>query len=294
MRFRRAGGAVIAAVVACALTACGTADEPTGSSSTSSTAAATSATTTGTAVANPEGAALPGYTPGGDPKASTLSAKCGVDAQGTVVRIPLGGDNALAAIDVGIGPDVAVYIHDMGMAGMCPWGQYAAYAASQGVHGVVMSLCEYEIQRCTPQLQTDRLTQVRAVVDWARARGADQVSVVGVGLGGGIALGVGQRAGADSVVDLSGMVNLPDVPAPVEAARATTVPLLVAAARGDNATNFDLLEEAVEASPAKVKRLVELPDGTGYDLVQTADHVRAFGEDLVDWFKGDHTLAGVS
>ena len=162
-------------------------------------------------------------------------------------------------------------LHQTGRGGLCGWVTWARWAAEQGVLAVAVDDCAHGPSRCSDALANDTRAMVALAVDWARAQGATRVAVVGASMGGARALGVGQAAGADVVVDLSGPAHWEGVPDAVAAARSTTVPLLVVTSAGDRGIPADELAAAVAASPARQKRFVKLPGRShGWDLLWTA------------------------
>jgi hypothetical protein len=113
-------------------------------------------------------------------------------------------------------------------------------------------------------------------------------------MGGAIALGVGQRAGAEAVVDLSGPADWEGVPTAGEAARSTTVPLLVAVAPGDREMDPPALRAAVRASPSRHKGFVSAPDGHGWGLLNDGTLAEPvwtpLARDVLAWVKGDYAI----
>ena len=83
-------------------------------------------------------------------------------------------------------------------------GDLRAVGGEPGRPRVAVDDCGYGASRCTEQLAGDTRAMVALAGDWARSQGATRVAVVGPSMGGARALGVGQAAGADVVVDLSG------------------------------------------------------------------------------------------
>ena len=128
---------------------------------------------------------------------------------------------------------MVILLHQTSPTGYCGWVTYADWAAEQGVRVVLVDLCGWGSAVCSEELTSDPEAQVRLMVDWAREQGAAHVAVVGASMGGAIALGVADPAGADAVVDLSGPETWQDVPGAEEAAAGTEIPLLVVTASGD-------------------------------------------------------------
>lgn len=117
---------------------------------------------------------------------------------------------------------------------------------------------------------------------------AERVVVVGVSAGS-IALAVAEDAGADAVVDLSGPANLSAVPDAEEAAKATTIPLLIMCAEADQGSHPARLRAAVTGSPARVTRSVEASGGHGYTMLSRDATVESplseEGRLLLDWVR---------
>ena len=190
----------------------------------------------------------------------SVAERCLVDVPGRVVDLP--GPNApdrLGAVAYGRGTTALVLLHQTGRGGLCGWVTYARWAASQGVLAVAVDDCLHGPSRCTDAVARDPRAMVAIAVEWARSQGATTVAVVGASMGGARALGVGQAAGGDVVVSLSGAERWDGVPDAVSAARATTVPLLVVSADGDRGISHQALAAAVAASPARAKRHLRVP-----------------------------------
>ena len=119
--------------------------------------------------------------------------------------------------------------------------------------------------------------------------------MVGASFGGSLAIGVGEKAGADAIVDLSGPSEWKGVPDVVTAAKATTVPLLIAAADGDNDIYAVDLKEAVAASPATKKKYVPMP-GREHGWSAISDGVivdtrfTPFATTVLKWIQGDYAV----
>jgi dienelactone hydrolase len=205
----------------------------------------------------------------------SVAQRCYLDVPGEVVDLPsASAPSRLGAVAYGSGTTALVLLHQTGRGGLCGWVTYARWAAGQGVLAVAVDDCLHGPSRCTDELARDTRAMVALAVDWARARGATRVAVVGASMGGARALGVGQAAGADVVVDLSGPSHWAGVPDAVDAGRATTVPLLVVTSAADRGIPADELAAAVAASPAQHKRFLKLPGRShGWDL--TMDSIAA-------------------
>ncbi|HMM93420.1 hypothetical protein [Phycicoccus sp.] len=199
---------------------------------------------------------------------STLAERCLVDAPGALERIPGPDDATLSGIAFGSGRLGVVLLHQTGAGGLCGWVPYARWLGERGVLALAVDDCVHGASRCPDAVTADTRAQVAAGVEWVRARGARRVAVVGASMGGARALGVGQAAGADAVVDLSGPDHWDGVPDALAAARATSVPLLVVSSDGDTGIDGDALDAALAASPATLKQRLRLPgDAHGWDVV---------------------------
>jgi dienelactone hydrolase len=222
---------------------------------------------------------------------ATLAERCFVDGPGDLEPVRGPDGSSLTSVAYGSGPSAVVLLHQTGAGGLCGWVPFARWLAEQGVFALAVDDCVHGASRCTPEVAADTRAQVAIAVDRARAQGASAVAVVGASMGGARALGVGQAAGADAVVDLSGPDRWDGVPDAVAAGRATSVPLLVVSSDGDTGIDGDLLDAAVDASPARVKDRWRLPgdrhgwdvvtDGIGDDAVVTPE-----GPRLLAWLRG--------
>lgn len=225
----------------------------------------------------------------------SLQARCGLEVPGDVTLLPAGdradGD-ALSAAVLGDGERYAVLVHQVGREGLCGWLPYATWLADQGVTVVAVDLCGYGQSRCGPALARDYLAQLRVVVDWARADGATSVTLVGASMGGSVVVGMGQEAGADALVDLSGPPQWSGVPDLATQAPRVTVPLLVVAASGDQGVPVTELEQAVTRSPAEHKRFLRaMPRSHGWgtltlDGYALGGKVTEVGRVVAAWVKG--------
>jgi dienelactone hydrolase len=225
---------------------------------------------------------------------TSVQERCRVPVEGgTLVTLPGPDGNQVPGATFGQGRVAAVLLHQTAPSGFCGWTSYAAWLAEHGVRAVLVDLCGWGRARCTGAFAAHPAAQVRVPVEWARAQGAARVVVVGASMGGAYALGVGQRAGADAVVDLSGPADWAGVPGAVEAAKATTVPLLVAIWPGDRAMQPGLLQSAVAASPAKPKRFVATEGAHGWAMLDDGSPGSpawtALARTVLAWIKGDYS-----
>lgn len=229
---------------------------------------------------------------------ATVEERCKIPAKGDVVRVPAPGGTLSAGV-IGEGSVGVVLLHQTSGAGFCGWATYGQWLATKGINVVMLDVCNYGQSTCDEALLKDWSAQLKAGVDFARSRGATKVTLVGASLGGVLARGVGQKAGADAIVDLSGPEEWEGVPDAVTAAMATTVPLLIAAADADTGIDVAVLKAAETASPAKHKRYVAMPgqehgwsgisNGMSVDTVFTP-----LATTVLSWIQGDYAASGTS
>ncbi|MCE1179111.1 MAG: alpha/beta hydrolase [Micrococcales bacterium] len=225
----------------------------------------------------------------------TVAERCAIEAPGDIVTFPgpAAGTELTGAV-YGEGPRAAVFLHQTGRAGFCGWVPYAVWAARNGVRAILVDVCGYGRATCTPEVADDPVAMLTIPVQWARDNGATSVTVVGASMGGSLALGAGQAAGADAVVDISGPITWMGVPDAPEAAKATTVPLLAITSTQDTEPNASQLNEAITGSPSATKRFVQLPGSThGWAIlsggVTVGGRPTASGQLVRDWIVGKRT-----
>ncbi|MBT9256298.1 dienelactone hydrolase family protein [Phycicoccus sp. MAQZ13P-2] len=202
----------------------------------------------------------------------------------------------LSAVEYGSGSTAAIFLHQTGAGGLCGWVPYGTWAASQGIHAVLVDDCVHGASVCSEDVIGDPRNAVATAVAWARTQGAERVVVVGASMGGAVALGTAQEAGADAVVDLSGPSRWPGVPDAVAAATATRIPLLLVVAGDDREMGVPALREAVAASPAVTKQFVLAKDGHGWGLTMSGDAPdlmpTVIGRQVLDWVRGKYPAPG--
>ncbi|MEI2777125.1 MAG: hypothetical protein V9G19_14380 [Tetrasphaera sp.] len=218
---------------------------------------------------------------------ASVEERCHFPFEGTIEGIRVDAESTLAIATVGTGPTVVVMLPQV-RGGMCGAMPYARLLAEKGIAAAPMDLCADGDSSCGPTVSKDPAKQVGAAVTWAREKlGADRVVVMGASAGGSTALGVAQQAGADAVVDLSGPANWPGVPEAEEAAKATTIPLLIMCAEADQGSFPARLRQAVKGSPAKVKKYVAAAGGHGWTMLTRDATVESQpsmdGKIVLDW-----------
>jgi dienelactone hydrolase len=223
---------------------------------------------------------------------TSIQQRCFVPVEGGLTTFAGPDGSTMPGAVLGEGSDVAVFLHQTSAAGFCGWATYADWVSSRGVRAVLVDLCGWGRSACKGDFAADSEAQVRLLVEGAREQGARRVTLVGASMGGAIALGVGQQAGADAVVDLSGPAVWQGVPTAGEAARTTTVPLLLAVAPGDRGMDPPALRAAVQASPAEHKRFVSTKGSHGWDMLNDGTLAEPqwnpLAHDVLAWVRGDY------
>jgi dienelactone hydrolase len=229
-------------------------------------------------------------------RSSGLAQRCGPpDVPSTVHRIRSTDGVTLAAASIGSGPR-GVLLLPQSDGDSCGWWSFGGpWLASQGYRVVMLDLRCFGESTCPsrPEKIGERLADVRAAAVWLRAAGARTVAVVGVSMGGTVAL----AAGADgqvpvaAAVDVSGELTdtaLRSAP-PLSARTAVAqlrVPVLYLTAEDDlgvdHATDLRRLEQA----PPETVTTTVVPDSGdhGWSLLTTdgttpsrwALHIKAF------------------
>jgi dienelactone hydrolase len=168
---------------------------------------------------------------------------------------------------VGTGPTTAVFVHEAGSRGLCGFWPYADWLArTKGVRSLLFSQCGAGASQCPPGDAADQWpAATTAVVAWARAHGAGQLTLVGASAGGVVALQVAAsiRPPVEAVVNLSGEGSSMGLDS-LAAARRLQVPALFAVAPGDRYVSVATMRRLYEAAPVRAKRLVVLAEGAGH------------------------------
>lgn len=276
-------------ILAVGLAACtaGGADDTAGRAPSSGPSSATSAPT-----ASPSPAPSSPTTSG---RRSAVSLRCGGDdaPDARLLRLKAPAGSVLTAFDVGRGATAAVLLHQTNGGGFCGWWPYGAWLAdAQHLRAVGLDLCGYGTSRCGESLDDDSVRQVKVVVDYLRAHGAERVVVVGASLGGSVALDAAAALDVDAVVDLSGPVDYPGTHTTRSLPR-LRVPTLIAVSRSDDPSGHDTLQRALPRVPAQTKRFVSADGGHGYALVWGVQGgvmgPTPFATTVADWVRGRYT-----
>jgi len=178
----------------------------------------------------------------------------------------------LRAATVGEGPDVAVFVHESGTAGLCGFWPYAVWLAQQWhLRALLFDQCAYGGSDCPADTRTvheDWIASTSAAVAWARANAARRVTLVGASVGGIVVLHAAAsiRPAVDAVVDLSGELSWSGLDS-LPAARTLTVPVLYAVAPGDTYLSVADMRLLYDATPSPTKRLAEAPSGHGWVML---------------------------
>lgn len=226
------------------------------------------------------------------PKPAT--ERCSMDAPITDVDIPAPDGASLRAAVVGDGPHAAVMLHQT-YGALCGWMPFSTIVGGKDIKAIAIDICGFGFSYCPEPFGSDPQAQVRAAVDWARAQGATSVTVVGASMGGAIALGTAQPAGADAVIDLSGPATWTRVPEAGAAAKDITIPLLLAVSPDDREMQPDVLKKAFDSAPSTTKRFVSSEEGGhGWDLLTKGSpdaKITPLGKIVASWIKGDYVGA---
>ena len=180
----------------------------------------------------------------------------------------------LAAATVGTGPDVAVFVHESGMSGLCGFWPYAVWLAQHWrLRALLFDQCGYGASFCEKDSRTepgDWITATTAAVAWARSHGARRVTLVGASAGGIVVLRAAASAQppVDAVVDLSGELTWSGLDS-LSAARTLTVPVLYAVAPDDEYVSVADMRRIYAATASRGKRLVQAEGGHGWEMLQT-------------------------
>lgn len=225
---------------------------------------------------------------------TSISDKCLVAVKGPLATFRAPDGSSMPAATLGKGTDAVVFLHQTAPSGFCGFAPYAAWAAQRGVRAILFDLCGWGRATCTQSFASNLEAQVRLPVQWAREHGARRVTVVGASMGGSLALGLGQKVGADAVVDLSGPADWQGVPSAGVAARSVTVPLLVAASDKDAGLDVAALRAAVKVSPARTKRYVATPEGHGWEMLSASaapdpPKFTPLATTVLQWVKGSYS-----
>ena len=256
--------AVLVAVVALLATACQASDRPPSTTST--------------------GPNERGYTEA-DVRSRCLSA---IPEDAPVRAVTMLRETGIALPAVDIGPattsDVALVLLPQINAGLCGWGRFASYAATQGVSSVLIDVCGYGDSDCA-HTGPDRVAdQVQLAADHLRDRGATTVVVVGVSMGGSDAVrAAASGAEVDGWADISGpptwdRVRLLDVADRID------LPGFIGYARSDGALAYRSAQQLARRTGA---RFVDGGHGHGWELLSTPfGRPRPLAERLLEFVSG--------
>jgi dienelactone hydrolase len=202
-----------------------------------------------------------------------LAQRCGTpDVPSTVHRIRSTDGVTLAAASIGSGPR-GVLLLPQSDGDSCGWWSFGGpWLASHGYRVLMLDLRCFGESTCpAPQKIGERLADVRAATAWLRAAGARTVAVVGVSMGGTVAMasGADDQISVAAAVDVSGELTdtvLRSAP-PLSARTAVAqlrVPVLYLTAEDDLGVDH----------AADLRRLEQAPPGTVTSTVvpDSGDH----------------------
>jgi pimeloyl-ACP methyl ester carboxylesterase len=156
-----------------------------------------------TATASPPSGSSPAV------RSAGLARRCGPpDVPSTVHRIRSTDGVTLAAASVGSGPR-GVLLLPQSDGDSCGWWSFGGpWLAGRGYRVLMVDLRCFGESTCPsrPQKIGERLADVRAAAAWLRAAGARTVAVVGVSMGGTVAIAAAadDQVSAAAAVDVSG------------------------------------------------------------------------------------------
>jgi pimeloyl-ACP methyl ester carboxylesterase len=187
------------------------------------------------------------------------------------IRIETADGEMLSAIDLGRGRRVAVLSHGVTGTKEDFYGLASAFA-DDGWRVIAYDARGAGTSTGTPGASRDE--DLRAVVNHARATGAEAVLLAGGSLGASLSIAMAQELEAGAVVSLSAPADTFDA---LDAARELrgNIPVFIAAAREDEpfATNARAIAAALAVSPTIV-------DGDGHGSGMLGDHPRLTEEIL--------------
>jgi dienelactone hydrolase len=196
----------------------------------------------------------------------------------------------LPGVLVGRGSTVAILVHQTDGGGFCGWLSFAdRIAAVPGQAAVAVDLCGYGAAECAdePVDAAHQVAQVQVVIGQVvRRYHPRRIVLVGASMGGSLAvLTAATDDRVDAVVDLSGPDEWRDATVHEEADK-VGVPLLVAMADSDGATEVAAARETVEAAGPD-SRFVGAETGHGYALLEESDgRPSAFSDEVLAWIAG--------
>lgn len=212
------------------------------------------------------------------PKLGPVAQRCGLpDVPATRLRLAGPDGSRLSAVEVGSGPVGAVFIHQIGASGLCGFWPYAVWLEQEyGLRSLLLDLCNYGDSRCRRgRFDNDLVAQTGVAVQWLRAHGGRQVTLVGASMGGTVAAVASAtlEPPVDAVVDLSGPLEWGDLHV-MASAPDIRVPALFAVASYDTVVTVPELRAALRRT-AGPQRFIEAPAGHGWQLLGSRD-----GEDF--------------
>ena len=266
------------------------------------------ACTSGRATGDPAGAATSSATGGVSTSAPAVTpvpmaaqpppsaaTTCGApEHPATPLWLPTADGALIDASVVGTSADVVVLLHQTNKSA-CGFWPYAAWLDSQGVRSVLVNFCGYGASQCPDGISwsADGSAAAAAAVAWARANGAQRVTLVGASVGGTVATvsaGSGTAGGPDAVVDLSGPTRYSTLDSGL-AAPSLTVPALFAVAADDAVVPADQLKALAATAKGTPTRFLEVPagGGHGWDLLADPSGWTDLALRIRAWAKGTYS-----
>lgn len=207
--------------------------------------------------------------------ASSAVSRCGSPSiPATAKRISSSAGATLAAYEVGTGTRGVVLVPELGRLNLCGWWDYAARLARRGFRVLIFDHQCAGDSTCPASTTAPHglMDDIAAATATLRHDGAHRVALVGASQGGSEVVIAGARPlkGVVAIVALSAdelttpLVAPPYAATSAVAARTLALPSLFAVANDDAYVSVADTRTLVNSVPAKQKRLVVLPAGTGH------------------------------
>jgi dienelactone hydrolase len=176
------------------------------------------------------------------------------------------GEVSLNSAWLGSGKTVAVLLHEGDGSGLCGFLFYADFLAKQGIRVALLDLCNNGQSYCINKpIADDPSTQVKLIVDTARAEGAQRVMLVGASLGGSVAVTAAAAAKPDAIVVLSSSAKEEHSDITTDAPH-VTMPALFVFSHADQ-EDLVAIRSQLSKMPAKKKVFLVYDSGHGYTML---------------------------
>ena len=162
-------------------------------------------------------------------------------------------------MELGNGPRALVLTHQTG-GSLCDWWPYARTLAQRGYRVLAIDFVGSGESTTTSATPAYDVRDVATAVRHLRATGARRVGVVGLSIGGTVAVVAAERVQPrlDAVVSISGPAEYFGIDA-LPAAKRTTVPVLVVIAETDSGVDVTAVKALAAATRGPGSKLVAVP-----------------------------------